>query len=42
LKAEEMAMNGDVNGAAKKYIESIEITSEMVYNLIIELKKLKI
>ena len=35
-------MNGDVNGAAKKYIESIEITSEMVYNLIIELQKLKI
>ena len=37
-----MAMNGDVNGAAKKYIESIEITSEMVYSLIIELQKLKI
>lgn len=37
IKADEMALNGDVSGATKKFIESIEITPEMVRCLVVEL-----
>lgn len=41
-KAKQMLMNGDFAGAARKYIEGIEITSEMIFLFIRELRSLKI
>ena len=41
-KAEALLLDGNLQGANKKYIEAIEITNDMVQKLIIELKCLRI
>ena len=41
-KAKELEANGDTKGATKKFIEAIEITPEIVSQLIAELKRLKV
>jgi len=41
-KAEAMLLDGNMQGANKKYTEAIEITSDMVQKLLVELKCLRI